>query len=209
MKHRRRAQSHRDAALLSRHRPIEQDLPHAWQHTGEPAHTVLLTGGDHNRAAFRRFLHDARQRRFVVAILGPQTQVDDVRSLLNRLLDSRDKHLAGCGQLAIEHLDAVDVCSRRLLADYGSDRGAVTEAIDVIGIDAPVADDADPAGDTANVRVVGVHAAIDDGHPDSSTHASTPAPRSISNNRANASDRSASSRGGPASTTRAPSSTTT
>ena len=81
----------------------------------------------------------------------------------------------------------------------GGHRGAVAKPIDVVIVLRSVGVDADATGDAADVRMGCVHAAVD--HGDATTrggdHPLTPAGRSISNSRANAADRSASSRGMP------------
>ena len=94
------------------------------------------------------------------------------------------------------------------LADHGGYRRAVSEPIDEIRMDRARLVDAESMHDAADVRMRRVDAAIDDRDANGG-HTSTPASRSISNSLANAAERETSSRGVPASATRAPSSTTT
>ena len=85
---------------------------------------------------------------------------------MQRVLACGDQRLPGRGQLAIEHLDREDLGVGRLLANRRGHRGAVTETIDVIVVRRTVLVDADAAGDAADMRMRGVHAAVDHGDAD-------------------------------------------
>ena len=80
-----------------------------------------------------------------------------------RELACRDQRRAGRGQLAIEHLDRIDLGVGRLLANRGRHRRAVPESIDVIIVRRAVLVDADAAADAADMWMGCVHAAVDDG----------------------------------------------
>ena len=73
---------------------------------------------------------------------------------------------AGC-QRVPEDLDGEELCARRLFADRGSNRRAVTEAVDVVVDDRAILANAEPAHDAADVRMGRVNAAVD--HGDSNT----------------------------------------
>ena len=88
-----------------------------------------------------------------------QTQVHD-RACRARASSIARTSAAGC-QAAPEYFDRDDLCGRRFLPDRGGYRGAVSQTIDKVGVEGSVVTDRDPLRDAADMRVLGVHAAVD------------------------------------------------
>jgi hypothetical protein len=154
------------AALVARQGPVELHRDHTIDRSGQPPDTLLRRRGNDVRAGGTGAPNGARERGFVILIAGAETQIDQAGVMAERIVDCRDERGGRRRKLPIEDLDRENLGIRRLLADDGSDGRAVTETIDVIGMLAPLGIDADSAEDALNVRMRGVHAAVDDSDAD-------------------------------------------
>jgi hypothetical protein len=88
--------------------------------------------------------------------------------VLPRPAQRRDQCVAGRTKLTLENLDRENVGGGRLFSNDRGDRCAVPKAIDKVVVNRTRRVDADSASHALNVRMGGVHAAVDDGD----THAS-------------------------------------
>jgi hypothetical protein len=81
------------------------------------------------------------------------------------------ERVAGGAELAIEDLDRQDFRSRRLLTKHGRNRRAVPKAIDQVVVGEAGVIDADAASHALDVRMGGVHAAVNHGNADATAGA--------------------------------------
>src|SRR5437016_14200432 len=106
-------------------------------------------------------------------VARPETQVDDVDALRTRPFEGADDGCDVGRKSPVENVYCEKFRVGRLLADGAGDRGAVAKVVNGIG-----AGDADAAGDAADVWVLGINAAIDDGnlHADAASDTSQTVP---------------------------------
>ena len=114
------------------------------------------------------------KRRGVLRACGAEAEVDDARARFGRPVNRADQPVGRRRERAVEHFHRVQLSMRRLFTNGRGDGGAVSNAIAKIVVLLAVAHRC-AARDPADVRVVGVNAAVDDRDAHAAARAITPA----------------------------------
>src|SRR5579883_1724830 len=189
--------------FLARALPVQLHWDDAVNGAGEPTHARILARR-HNGAAAAYGTHRLPQHGFMRRIAGAEAEVDQVDSIAGAPFDRLHQGSDLRRERPVEDLHGVNLRIRCLLPDHRSDCGAVSEPVGKIGLFASIRQNRNAARHAVDVRVRRVNAAVDYRDP----HAHRAA-AGLAKSRANAPPVCCSACGLPASTMRAPSSTST
>ncbi len=129
---------------------------------GQQTGAAIFFGRDDEHAGAARARVSFVETCPMPVIGGPETEVHDVRAPQARFVDRAYERRNVRRQALPEDLDRDELGGWRFLANRRGDRGAMPEAIDVVGVERSIVPDRDAAGHAAHMWMTGVNAAVDD-----------------------------------------------
>ena len=146
---------------------------HTWQAAGQDRRALTLVRRDNDRTRFGGSLHGGLKHGLVVLVRRAQTQVDDVDVVLEAPIDRPQYDRDTGRQPAVKYLHTKQLSRRMQRMDQRGNSSAMAQGVLVVR-GCGIRPDADTPGNPTDMRMIEMHAAVEDGDTcGTSTHCST------------------------------------